>query len=496
MTILRRLRRRRLEGVVAFAVTMALAGSLTSGVAAAPQEEATFDLDHGNVLLEVVYPTFNMVSRTESLGRPMSWTLDHAMRLELPWFDAIAPYHPTAVGIFSDLGRRPAGEHTTRNKNIAVAYSAFTSFNAILPQYRSRWLEMMESAGLDPDNTAEDPTTASGIGILAARNAMAARKNDGSNRDGDAGGRKYNQQPYADYTGYRPVNTAYQLRNPSRWQPNTASTREVFTVQEFATPQFGRVKPFTYDSPAQFQVSPPTNSNHLNHRAYRSQADAVLRASAGLDDRQKVTAELFNDNVRPFGIIAGAIARGNIHLNTEETVRYVAASVVAGVDVVIASWYLMREYDSVRPFSAIGHLYGGEKLTAWGGPGKGTVSDITGDEWQGYLSTLAFASPEYPSASSALCLAYVQQARRFIGTDQLTIAWPVPKGSSLVEPGVTPASDMTLSWSSLSDFASDCGQSRIWGGENFPSSVEAAKRYAPQIGDLAYDFVQRKLNGR
>jgi hypothetical protein len=491
--ILRWPRRRRLGDAVAFAVTVALVGSLTNAVSAAPQAAASFDLDHGNAVIGVIYPRFDTVARAEHFGRPMLYAGDRALLIEIPWFDALAPYHPTAVGIFSDLGRRPVEERTTRNKNIAVIYSAFTSLNAVFPDYKSRWLEMMQSTGLDPNNTTEDPTTPSGIGILAAKNAMAARKNDGTNREGDEGGRQYNRQPYADYTGYKPVNSAYDLRDPSRWQPNTVLKRDVFTVQEFATPQFGLLKPFSYNSPKQFQVSRPTNNYYLNRKAYRGQAEEVLKASASLDDRQKMSAELFNDLVRPYGAVAGRVVIGG-GLNTEDSVHYIVTGAITGIDVTIASWYFKRKYDAVRPFSAIRYLYGEKKVTAWGGPGKGTVSDITGDEWQSYLSTLAIGSPEYPSATAALCIAYAEQARRFTGSDQMDINVPAPKGSSLIEPGVTPASDLTLHWSSLTDFASDCGKSRVWGGENFPSSVEASNQYASQIGDLAYEFVQRKLN--
>lgn len=494
MTILRRLGRRRLGSAVAIAATAALVGSLSGTVSAAPQATASFDLDSGNALIGVIYPQFDTVARVEHFGRPMLYGGDSALLIEMPLFDALAPYHPTAVGIFSNLGRRPAEEHTTRNKNIAVIYSAFTSLNVVFPEYESKWLAMMEAAGLDPKNKAEDPTTPSGIGILAAKNAIASRKHDGTNRDGDEGGRQYNQQPYADYTGYQPVNSAYELRDPSRWQPNTVAKREVFTVQEFATPQFGRLKPFSYDSPKQFQVPRPTNNYQLNRKAYRQQADEVLKASANLDERQKMTAELFSDLVRPYGAIAGRIVIGGA-LSTEDAVHYVVTGAVTGIDVTIASWYFKRKYDAVRPFSAIRHLYGEKTVTAWGGPGKGTVSDITGDEWQGYLSTLAIGSPEYPAGIAALCFAYAQQARRFIGTDALAIAVPTPKGSSLVEPGVTPANDMTLQWNSVTAWANDCGNSRVWGGENFPSTVAATNQYATKIGDLAYEFVQRKLNG-
>lgn len=486
---------------MAIATAAALTGSLTSAVTASPQQATAFDLDNGNAVTQVVYQSFNTVSRETNTGSsPVN--RDETVLLEVPWFDAIAPYHPTAVGIFSDLGRRPSAERTTRNKNIAVIYAAFTSLNLLHPDRASKWREMMTSVGLDPDNTEEDPTTPSGIGILAAKNAFAARKGDGSNRDGDAGGRKYDRQPYADYTGYKPVNSAEQLRDPSRWQPNTFGENGVFTVQSFATPQFGRVKPFTFDSPAQFDVPPPRRSNYRNYPAYKRQADEVLKASAGLTDRQKVAAELFNNNVETFGPVGAVpvIVGGN--LDTEQTVRFATVRDIAFFDLAIATWHFKRKYDSVRPFSAIHYLYGGKKVTAWGGPGAGTVSDIRGKEWRAYLDAWpldhpmkAPDHPEYPSAEAAECLAYAALTPRVTGTDKADIFYNAPKGSSRIEPGVTPAADTTLRWSSWSDFAKECGESRLWGGENFRSSIEAATHYAPQIGDRAYEFVQRKVNG-
>ncbi|MFB6522419.1 DUF6851 domain-containing protein [Streptomyces sp. NPDC056401] len=499
MTNTRRQQSPRPGYMVAIAASLALVGSLASAAPAAPQAPqaaaATFDLDQGNALIGVVYPKFQRVSRDQSSGRSVTLTVDHAILIEMPWFDAIAPYHPTAKGIFSDLGRRPEAERTTRNKNIAVIYSAFTSFNEFLPQYKSRWLEMMESAGLDPNNTAEDPTTPSGIGILAAKNAIKARKGDGSNREGDEGGRKYNRQPYADYTGYQPVNTVEWLRNPSRWQPNVTSSNNVYKAQQFATPYYGRVKPFTYDNPERFHVSPPTSSNHYNRKAYKAQADEVLNASAQLDDRKKMAAELFNDKVVTFGTTAGTPVVTGGKYDIEKMVQYITSSDVAFVDVTIATWHFKRKFDSVRPVSAIRYLYGDKKVTAWGGPGKGTVNDITGKEWKGYLSGNSADSAEYPSVSSSLCLAFAQQVRRFTGTDAANINVPIAKGSSMVEPGVTPANDMTLQWSNWTDFAKDCGESRVWGGENFPAAIEATHQYAPEIGDMSYEFVQRKLNG-
>jgi hypothetical protein len=41
------------------------------------------------------------------------------------WFDTVAPYHPTAVGVYSNLGRRPASESVTNAAmNTALLYSS------------------------------------------------------------------------------------------------------------------------------------------------------------------------------------------------------------------------------------------------------------------------------------------------------------------------------------------------------------------------------------
>jgi hypothetical protein len=479
---------------VTIATATVLTVTLTHAAAASPQKAASFDLDHGNALTEVIYPRFQKAVRTITPdGSDATMVADHILLVEVAWFDAIAPYHPTAVGIYSNLGRRPRSEATTRNRNTAVIYSAYTSLNAVFPQYKSEFRDMIVSAGLDPDDRSESTTTPAGIGTLAAKKVLEARKDDGSNRDGDEGGRKYNRQPYADYTGYKPVNTPYELRDPSRWQPRLIGSNGIFRAQQFVTPQYGRVKPISYDSPSEFTLSPPVNSDYHNRAAYKRQADEILDASAHLTDRQKMTAEFFNDKIFALGRTAGTAAFQQGDYDIEKAVEYVATVDIAIFDVAIASWYFKRKYDTVRPFSAIRHLYGDKKVTAWGGPGKGTVNDITGNEWRSYLNTADH--PEYPSTSSAYCLAYTQAARRFLGTDKLLVSVSFAKGSSTVEPGVTPATDVTLRWDNLTDLANDCRMSRVWGGVHFRSAVENADQFAPKVGDLVYNFVHRKLNG-
>jgi len=457
---------------------------------------AAFDLDTGNAVTEVVFPALAQAqgATISADGSDVTFIVDHALLLELPWFDAIAPYNSKAVGIFSNLGRRPPSENTNRNKNTAIIYSSYRVLNKLIPEFSAQWRAMMTSVGLDPDDAQENTDSAIGLGNLAARRALEARSKDGMNRFGDEGGRRYNTQPYADTTGYKPVNTAYELRDPSRWQPNLLSNNNgTFTVQQFVTPQMGRTKPISFKDPSQFPLAPPRNSDYHNRAAYKRQADEVLAASAGLTDTQKVTAETFNNKFLALGFAATSTAIAEKHLDVEQTVHFVATIEVASFDVTVAVWYQKAHFDSVRPFSAIRYLYGDKKLRAWGGPGKGTVDDITGKEWRSYLNTANH--PEYPSGSAALCLAYAQAARRYFSSDAIQIAVPWRAGSSTIEPGVTPAHDITLTWNSWSDFARDCGMSRLWAGVHFPSSIKEMSGFAPQFGERAYTFVQRKLNG-
>ncbi len=456
---------------------------------------SNFDFDNGNSGIEVIIP--RVIPAVLSSVNPSDATLilRFTTLITNAWFDAIAPYHPKAVGVYSRLGRRPASEGVTnRNKNIAMLYASFRVLNSLLPQHAADWREMLESVGLDPDDNQRNTITPIGIGNLAGKAIVNVRERDGMNQLGDAGGRKYNLQPYSDYLGYEPVNTAYDLRNPSRWQPNIVTRGNgIFQVQQFVTPQMRKTLPYSYRDPDLFRAPFPSNSNHLNREAYRRQVDEVLAASAALTDDQKMKAELFNDKFRGLGFSALFASQANGQ-TLDEFVQYDFLTNVAAFDTAIAIWNEKYRYDAVRPFSAIRYVYGNRPVTAWGGPGKGTVSDISASEWKSYLNVADH--PEYPSGSAAFCGAHAQASRRFLGSDNLGWSIPVPQGSSFVEPGVTPATDIDLTFNTWTEFEEECGQSRLWGGVHFKSSLQAGQTIGNKIGNLAYEFVQDHIRGK
>lgn len=343
--------------------------------------------------------------------------------------------------MYSRLGRRPTSEATNTNRNIVILHASYHVLNSLLPRNSADWRAMLISVGLDPDDGSQDSTTAIGIGNLAGQAVVTAREHDGMNQLGDEGGRAYNRQPYADYLGYEPVNTAYELSHPGRWQPDIVSMGNgIFRVQQFVTPQISMTRPYSFTNLNQFKAHQPVKSNP-NHPGYKQQADEVLAASASLTDQQKMTAELFDNKLFGLGFSA-LVAAQSRGLTLEEFVHYDFLVNLAALDTAIVVWKEKQRYDAVRPFSAIRHLYGDSHVTAWGGPGMGTVNDLPANEWRSYLETADH--PEYPSGSASFCSAHAEASRLHFGDDILGWAVPTPQGSSRIEPGITPATDIVL----------------------------------------------------
>lgn len=459
-----------------------------------------FDFDAGNAPAEVVIPRVIPVvlQDVSPTAGDATLVLRFTTLLTNGWFDAIAPYHPSAVGVYSRMARRPAGESATnRNKNVAVLYSSYRVLNSLFPGRSAEWRDMMESVGLDPDDVSQDATTPEGIGNIAGSAVAAFRERDGMNQLGDEGGRAYNPLPYADYTGYEPFNTAYQLRDPSRWQPAIVTKGNgLFQVQNFVTPQLRLTEPYSYHNPRAFHTPPPIMSRPTGpngRQRYKQQADEVLEASANLTDYQKAAAEFFDNKFRSLGFSAFFIwqSRG---LSLDEFVQYDFLVNMASFDAAIAAWEQKHRWDAVRPFSAIRYLYGDKPVTAWGGPGRGTVSDLPASQWKSYLNVADH--PEYPSGSACFCAAHSEASRLYLGSDNFGWAVPVGAGESVVEPGVTPAADLTLGpWDTWTDFEQECGQSRFWGGVHFPASIPAGQDLCRPIGGMAHEFLMQHVDG-
>ena len=325
-------------------------------------------------MLEHVSPTLGDVTL---VNRVNSVTI-------LALMDALAPYHPSAVGAYTRIERQPESEKTPRNMNIATLHAAYHALSSMVPGTEAIWREMLHSAGLDADDESNDPNSPVGIGNLAGKGAVVGRLHDGYNQLGD----------YADTTGYDPVNTAAELVDPSRWQPEIMRAGiGIFTAQQFVTPQMANVEPFSDFDPRAFRVRPPVDSDADNLEAYKAQVDEVLAVSANLTDEQKMLAELFNNKVRAFGASFQVVSH-RLGLSVAENTMVDFLVMLALHDATITTWQEKRRWDAVRPFSAIEYVYGDELVWAWGGPSKGTI-EVPASQWQSYLPEPDH--PEYPS---------------------------------------------------------------------------------------------------
>jgi hypothetical protein len=71
----------------------------------------------------------------------------------------------------------------------------------------------------------------------------------------------------------------------------------------------------------------------------------------------------------------------------------------------------------------------------------------------------------------------------------------IEAGSSKIEPGITPATNVVISWPRLIDTADDAGWSRRWGGIHFQTSDEHGRGLGKRIGSNVWTKAQAHFNG-
>lgn len=413
-------------------------------------------------------------------------------------YDAWAAYANTAAATRTGTYlRRPPVERTDANKTRAISYAAYRALRELFPAAAqlAAFDALMAQLGFDPADLSSDLATATGIGNVAAGAVLAVRRGDGSNQAGDL-----HAGPYSDYTGYLPVNTPETVTNIGRWQPLRIPDGHGGTIeQRFIAPHWGLVTPFALADDAFAGVHPPaTPGTH----AFRHQAEEVLRYSAELTDREKVIAEYWADGPSselPPGhwcLFAQYVSRRDSH-SLDQDIRMFFALTSAILDASIACWGVKRRYDYVRPVTAIHELFRGQQVRAWAGPGNGTQM-IDGATWRPYQAATVVTPPfaEFYSGHSTFSAAGAQVLKRFTGRDAFGMSVTVPAGTSRVEPGLVPATDLTLHWPTFSDAADEAGISRRYGGIHFVDGDMAGRKAGRRIGRDAWERAETYFSGQ
>lgn len=447
--------------------------------------------------------------RSSRLGPPMvarALAIAHTCM-----YDAWAAYDHKAVGTrLGGLLRRPPRESTLANMKQAVSFAAYRAAVDLFPGSISTVFDpLMRELAYDVTDRTTDTATPTGIGNVAAGAVLDFHHRDGANQLGDEPGGAQGV-PYADYTGYVPANDPMDIsdafdpsavHDPSSWQP----LRYVDGAGSVVTPgflgaQWQRVTTFAV-SPGALRSS--TGPARYGSPEYLAQAQALLDISAGLTDEQKLIAEYWADGPHSelppghWNLFAQFVSRRDHHGDREHglerDVKLFFALTNAVSDAGCCAWDNKRAFDSVRPITAIRTLFRGRSVRAWAGPYQGTKL-IDGATWFPYQPT-TFPTPpfpEYSSGHSNFSAAGAEILNRFTHGDRFGASVTLAAGSSRVEPGAVPASDITLSWSTFSDAADQAGISRRYGGIHFEQGDLDARvtgrSAARRVWDKANDY--------
>src|SRR2546426_2908034 len=425
-------------------------------------------------------------------------------------FDAWAAYDKRAVGTqFGDELRRPKRERTLANKNEAISFAAYRALVDLFALDKASVFDpLMASLGYDPNNLTINRDTPAGIGNVACAAVLTFRHGDGTNQLGDL-----HAGAYSDWTGYVSVNSASTVPvnpalvlDPDHWQRlayddgATAPTPHIIT-QSFVGAQWYRVVPFAMTSPDQFRSFVAQFGPALfGSETYLQQAQDLITVSANLTDEQKMIAEYWANGPRtelPPGHwdLFGEFVSRRDHHTVDDDAKMFFALTNAIFDAGIAAWDAKRSFDSVRPITSIPYLFHGQQIKSWR-PFKGTQT-FDGSLWIPYQLT-TFPTPPFPeyiSGHSTFSAAGAEILTLFTGSDEFGDSVTLPAGSSKIEPGVTPAQDIILSWETFKDAADQAGISRRYGGIHFEAADLIGKEFGKNLSDQALGQTPTLLGG-
>jgi hypothetical protein len=238
-------------------------------------------------------------------------------------------------------------------------------------------------------------STPEGLGNAAAQLVIQARVNDNANQ---AGG--YTAVTSTTYPSpYQATNRADPASgrvpggasfDANRWQPLRVPTGvlvdasgfplvdnarpETYRDQPYLGVTWGAVRPFALGDPRSVLPPPPPELNNLGvyvdyagrtttaHQAYLDQFDEVREVTASLTDRQKVIAEYWADGPNSetppghWNQLANGFSWRDQH-TVEEDVKLYFALNAALLDASIGTWFAKRNYETIRPISAIRDRY-------------------------------------------------------------------------------------------------------------------------------------------
>lgn len=409
-------------------------------------------------------------------------------------FDAWSRYDEKAIPVYLEgVERRPIDEQTLKNKEIAISYAAYRAMNEYYYSDKELFTDFMKELGLDPNNESLDPNTPEGIGNLAAKAVIEARKGDGANQYGEEEGS--NGIPYFNYVGYEPINSVDNNVNPNRWQPKYFSDGK---GGKFApgclTPFWDKVKPISMKSGDQFRPGPPPQ---IGSEQLEKEVQEVIEMQANLTDEQKALVEFMRDgpqSVQQAGHwlkFAQEVSIRDNHTLDQDVKMFFYNQVVA-MDAFIASWDSKMFYDFARPFALVHEYYDQQKIKAWGGVGKGMI-EMDGNQWRPYSpdTFLCPPFPSYTSGHSTISGGCAEALKLWTGSDEFGSEVELVAGS-LTEPENL-GDTVTLKFPTFTKTAEMAGISRVLGGYHIQADNIAGLELGRDVAHEAWKFYKKHV---
>lgn len=409
-------------------------------------------------------------------------------------FDAWSRYDQKAIPVYlANVDRRPDSEWTLENKEKAISYAAFRAMSEYYYTDKELFADFMRELGYDPDNMSMDPNTPEGIGNLAAKAVIEARKGDGANQYGEEEGS--NGEAYFNYVGYEPVNSADSNVDPNRWQPKYFSDGE---GGQFApgclTPFWDKVKPIALKSGDQFRPGPPPM---IGSDQLKEEVAEVIEMQANLTDEEKALVEFMRDgpqSVQQAGHwlkFAQDVSRRDNHTLDEDVKMYFYNQVVA-MDAFIASWDSKMFYDYARPYALVHEYYQDQVIKAWGGPGKGMI-DMDGEQWRPYSpdTFLCPPFPSYVSGHSTISGGCGEALKLWTGSDEFGEEVTLVAGA-LTEPDML-GDTVVLRFPTFTETAEMAGISRVMGGYHIQADNVAGLELGRDVAREVWKFYLKHI---
>jgi hypothetical protein len=343
---------------------------------------------------------------------------------------------------------------------------------------------------------------------------------------------KYYTGFLADATG----NTDFIPENPNKWinliVPNGSYTENglpvidinadsTFKLQGFSCKDFWLNRGFSINPSNEPIIDLTPKICRSWETGLNTETETLLKIYENLDDRKKMISELFSqDNPESISIpgfwviIAMMLSKKNNQTIENDIIMFFILG--AGMyDASIAAWSYKSKYEQPRPISIIRLFLKEKKIVSWN-PARSL--QIEGKKWLPY-QPLATVSPSHPDGADSNTVFSVvsgsllewwfnslnlnnsfklfsihnpQLISPILNKQYKTFSigeFCIEKGSSKIEPDITPAQTIVLKYASIKELVDDISLSSIYGGISWPHTREVST----ELANWVYNKVRTKF---